>query len=97
MCKYYARFQSSTSPKEPEKSTKVSAGVLSLVSNKTASSLPKSQPARGCFHPGASALSRDAMPLEAGKPVTGTQMIGAMLQYIWPKDNAEIRDRYAKT
>lgn len=53
----------------------------------------KSQPARGCFHPGASVLSRDTIKVDAKDPVTGTQMVTAMLQYIWPKEDKAIRDR----
>ncbi|XP_030761375.1 ATP-binding cassette sub-family B member 7, mitochondrial-like [Sitophilus oryzae] len=89
----YQLQKSSTAPKEPEKSPKASANVLSLILNKAPKNIPRSQPVRGCFHPGASALSRDALPLEGGKPITGMQMINAMLQYIWPADNKEIRDR----
>lgn len=48
---------------------------------------------RGCFHPGASALSREVIPLKDGKTVTGIQMIQAMLKYIWPKDDTAVRDR----
>lgn len=59
----------------------------------TALPLPKAQPARGCFHPGASVLSRDTLKLDSGETVTGTQMISAMLQYIWPKDDKRVRDR----
>ncbi|XP_066253911.1 iron-sulfur clusters transporter ABCB7, mitochondrial-like [Euwallacea similis] len=84
--------QSANSQTEQEH-PKVSASVLSLALNKPNSNLPKSQPARGCFHPGASTLSRESLSLDGGKPVTGTQMIVAMLQYIWPKDNKDIRDR----
>uniref|UniRef100_A0AAR5Q7B0 Iron-sulfur clusters transporter ABCB7, mitochondrial n=1 Tax=Dendroctonus ponderosae TaxID=77166 RepID=A0AAR5Q7B0_DENPD len=89
----YHQQRSTTSHNEKETPAKVSAAVLSLVLNKGPASLPTSQPARGCFHPGASALSRDTISFNGGEPVTGMQMIGAMLQYIWPKDNKEIRDK----
>lgn len=87
-------FQSSTNIKEskPEKS-KVSGGILSFPFTKAASIKAVNQPVRGCFHPGASALSRDVVPLKGGKEVTGTQMIQAMLKYIWPKDDKAVRDR----
>ncbi|XP_050309511.1 iron-sulfur clusters transporter ABCB7, mitochondrial-like [Anthonomus grandis grandis] len=89
----YTQQKSTSSRSEPEKSSKVNASVLSLVLNtKGPSKLPTSQPARGCFHPGATVLSRDAIPLN-GKPVTGTEMIKGMWQYIWPADNKDIRDR----
>ncbi|CAG9767924.1 unnamed protein product [Ceutorhynchus assimilis] len=92
----YFLQKSTTAKKDSDKPKKVNASVLSQVLNKFSkgpTSLPSPQPARGCFHPGASVLSRDAIPLEGSKPVTGTQMITGMLQYIWPKDNKEIRDR----
>ncbi|XP_060517445.1 iron-sulfur clusters transporter ABCB7, mitochondrial isoform X2 [Cylas formicarius] len=86
------RFESSTTSSDTDKTPVVNASILANVLNKAPTSLPKSQPARGCFHPGASTLSRESLPL-GSKPVSGTQMVGAMLQYIWPKDNKEIRNR----
>lgn len=56
------------------------------------SPISKNPPSRGCFHPGASVLSRETLPVD-GKPVTGVQMIQGMLQYIWPQDDKAIRDR----
>lgn len=38
-------------------------------------------------------MSREALPLKTGQKVTGTQMIQAMLKYIWPKDDKATRDR----
>ncbi|XP_018578996.1 ATP-binding cassette sub-family B member 7, mitochondrial isoform X2 [Anoplophora glabripennis] len=77
---------------QPDK-IKSGGGILAVLSNKIPSIIPKSQPARGCFHPGASALSREAVPLQGRPPVTGVEMIQAMLQYIWPKDDKSVRDR----
>ncbi|KAL3282588.1 hypothetical protein HHI36_005764 [Cryptolaemus montrouzieri] len=74
------------------KTQKVSAGILAKVLKRITHPISKSQPARGCFHPGASVLSRETLPVD-GKPVTGTQMVQAMLHYIWPKDNSAIRNR----
>ncbi|CAH1129818.1 unnamed protein product [Ceutorhynchus assimilis] len=74
----YFLQKSTTAKKDSDKPKKVNASVLSQVLNKFSkgpTSLPSPQPARGCFHPGASVLSRDAIPLEGSKPVTGTQMI----------------------
>lgn len=86
-------MQSSTNNKEfqTEKS-QVSGGILSIPL-KTPSIKPVSQPVRGCFHPGASVLSREDIPLKSGEVVTGMQMIQAMLRYIWPKDDKSVRDR----
>lgn len=39
---------------------------------------------RNCFHPGASALSRDYVGVPA-KDVTGREMLGALAAYVWPK------------
>lgn len=38
-------------------------------------------------------MSREAIPLQGKPPVSGIEMIQAMLQYIWPKDDKSIRDR----
>nr|ASS36017.1 ABCB7 [Samia ricini] len=48
---------------------------------------------RDCFHPGASVLSREDINLGDAKPVSGTDMIRGMLEYVWPKDNEAIRNR----
>lgn len=87
-------FQTKTNQNDKDTVCKpqTSGGILALALNKVPKFTPKPQPVRGCFHPGASVLSRDSLPLN-GKPVTGPQMIQAMLQYIWPHDNKAIRDR----
>lgn len=54
---------------------------------------PRTSPTRGCFHPGASALSRDSIKLNNQKVVTGKDMIEAMLRYIWPTDDPLVRSR----
>lgn len=64
-----------------------------MLNRVTAAPVQKKQPVRGCFHPGASALSRETLKLANSGPITGKQMIAAMLQYIWPKDDKSIRDR----
>ncbi|KAL0891813.1 hypothetical protein ABMA27_015078 [Loxostege sticticalis] len=48
---------------------------------------------RDCFHPGASVLSREDINLADAKPVTGVDMVRGMMEYVWPKDNAMIRNR----
>lgn len=78
--------------------TNVNAGILSKTFNinnlKTLIPQTKQQPARGCFHPGVSSLMQDGDPSLTNKaPVTGREMIVAMLQYIWPKDDKAIRTR----
>lgn len=77
-----------------ETTPKASGGILAKTLNRIAA-LPivRSQPARGCFHPGATVLSRDSIKIQTKEPVTGTQMIVAMLQYIWPKEDKAVRDR----
>ncbi|CAL7943275.1 unnamed protein product [Xylocopa violacea] len=50
------------------------------------------QQKRDCFHPGASTLSTEDIDLQ-GSSVTSANMIKAMLRYIWPKDDLEIRKR----
>ncbi|XP_044751812.1 iron-sulfur clusters transporter ABCB7, mitochondrial [Coccinella septempunctata] len=83
--------ESHTNANGESKSPK-NAGILAKVFKRITIPLVKNQPSRGCFHPGASVLTRETLPID-GKPVTGIQMIHAMLQYIWPKDNKAIRDR----
>lgn len=39
---------------------------------------------RNCFHPGATALSRDYVGVSA-KDVTGREMLRALATYVWPK------------
>ncbi|XP_014467517.1 PREDICTED: ATP-binding cassette sub-family B member 7, mitochondrial [Dinoponera quadriceps] len=51
------------------------------------------QQKRNCFHPGMSGLSRDAIDLQDKSSVTSTDMLKAMLKYIWPEDDPEIRKR----
>ena len=51
------------------------------------------QQKRDCFHPGASSLSREAIDLKDKEPITSTDMMHAMLRYIWPKDDPEIKKR----
>ncbi|XP_057670426.1 iron-sulfur clusters transporter ABCB7, mitochondrial isoform X2 [Diorhabda carinulata] len=68
-------------------------GILAGIISKTNNSAPKPQPIRGCFHPGASALARESIPLKNHTPVTGIQMIQSMLQYIWPANDQYLRNR----
>ncbi|XP_012278205.1 ATP-binding cassette sub-family B member 7, mitochondrial [Orussus abietinus] len=51
------------------------------------------QQKRNCFHPGVSNLSREGVNFQDSPPVTSTDMIKAMLAYIWPKDDPDIRNR----
>jgi len=43
------------------------------------------QQKRNCFHPGVSSLNRDAIDLRDKPSVTSTDMLKAMLRYIWPE------------
>lgn len=93
------RFQSGSSSTEKsskcKQSQKISGGVLgkAMASLRLPSLRPKSQPVRGCFHPGASTLSRESLPLGGAKIVSGQEMIKAMLRYIWPADDKAVRER----
>ncbi|GJQ70213.1 ABCB7 [Trypoxylus dichotomus] len=91
-------MQRSCTTQETEKAIdgkRSSSGVLAraITRIKAFSPAPKSQPVRGCFHPGASGLSRENIQLTDKGPITGQEMIKAMLLYIWPKDDAAIRNR----
>uniref|UniRef100_A0A0P4W1W0 Iron-sulfur clusters transporter ABCB7, mitochondrial n=3 Tax=Scylla TaxID=6760 RepID=A0A0P4W1W0_SCYOL len=47
---------------------------------------------RNCFHPGASALSRDYVGVST-KDVTGREMLRALATYVWPKGNTRVKAR----
>ncbi|XP_035725505.1 ATP-binding cassette sub-family B member 7, mitochondrial-like isoform X1 [Vespa mandarinia] len=51
------------------------------------------QQKRNCFHPGVSGLSRDAIGFKEQSSVSSTDMLKAMLKYIWPEDDPEIKKR----
>ncbi|CAH1117405.1 unnamed protein product [Phaedon cochleariae] len=86
--------RSTATTKEPHREkSKPGGGILALALKRIPSSAPKPQPARGCFHPGSSVLSREDVPLKSRAPLTGTEMIQAMMQYIWPEHDKSIRDR----
>ncbi|XP_026825274.1 ATP-binding cassette sub-family B member 7, mitochondrial [Ooceraea biroi] len=51
------------------------------------------QQKRNCFHPGVSSLNRDALSLQNKAEITGGDMLKAMLKYIWPEDDPDIRKR----
>nr|QTW43700.1 ABCB7 [Eurytemora affinis] len=50
-------------------------------------------PVRTCFHPGATGLARDETGLKKDKEVTGKDMLKTMGEYIWPRDNPEVKTR----
>ncbi|XP_045584982.1 iron-sulfur clusters transporter ABCB7, mitochondrial isoform X2 [Procambarus clarkii] len=47
---------------------------------------------RNCFHPGASALTRDYVGV-AAKEVTGREMLGALASHVWPKESPAVKAR----
>ncbi|XP_068630900.1 iron-sulfur clusters transporter ABCB7, mitochondrial isoform X2 [Battus philenor] len=51
------------------------------------------KPKTGKIPVGASVLSREDINLGDAKPVTGMDMIRGMMEYVWPRDNAMIRNR----
>lgn len=76
------------------KSQSTSGILVQAISRiKAISFTPKKQPVRGCFHPGVSSISRENIQLTEKGPITGQEMIKAMLLYIWPKDDEAIRNR----
>ncbi|XP_047986017.1 iron-sulfur clusters transporter ABCB7, mitochondrial isoform X1 [Leguminivora glycinivorella] len=99
ICKQYAvtshfRFHSTQPPSNvggPDAAKNVLAVVLA--NKPKAGKIPVGIQKRDCFHPGASVLSREDINLGDAKPVSGADMIRGMLAYIWPQDNAAIRNR----
>lgn len=52
------------------------------------------QQIRHCFHPGASSFANESIgDIKNAPEVTSSQMLRAMMAYIWPKDDAMIRKR----
>ncbi|KAK0096784.1 hypothetical protein PV326_004419 [Microctonus aethiopoides] len=51
------------------------------------------QQKRNCFHPGVSSLSRENFDIPDKPAVSNAEMMKAMLDYIWPKDDPSIRTR----
>lgn len=51
------------------------------------------QQKRDCFHPGVTSLNREGIEFQEKESVTSSNMIKAMLRYIWPTDDPEIRKR----
>lgn len=56
-------------------------------------SLGQGQPVRYCFHPGTGSIARESFGDYNGPPVTSSDMVKAMMAYIWPKEDALIRKR----
>ncbi|XP_001605664.2 ATP-binding cassette sub-family B member 7, mitochondrial isoform X1 [Nasonia vitripennis] len=70
--------------------------VTPVKQNSVVASITGAKPAqqkRNCFHPGASSLGRDALDLGQDKKVTSKDMIKTMFNFIWPKDEPEIKNR----
>ncbi|XP_060819825.1 iron-sulfur clusters transporter ABCB7, mitochondrial isoform X3 [Bombus pascuorum] len=51
------------------------------------------QQKRDCFHPGVSSLSHECIDIQEREAAKSANMIRAMLRYIWPKDDPDIRRR----
>ncbi|XP_013136595.1 PREDICTED: ATP-binding cassette sub-family B member 7, mitochondrial isoform X2 [Papilio polytes] len=79
----YYRYYSS-SPNNAAGSDTAKNVLAAVLANK-----PKS----GKIPVGASVLSREDINLGDAKPVSGMDMIRGMMEYVWPKDNAMIRNR----
>ncbi|XP_055911187.1 iron-sulfur clusters transporter ABCB7, mitochondrial isoform X1 [Eupeodes corollae] len=50
---------------------------------------------RYCFHVGLSAVGQESLGKIDAPPVTSSDMLKAMMAYIWPKDDALVRQRVA--
>jgi hypothetical protein len=64
--------------------TSSSPDVGKIVSDFVPAKIPPGQAVRKCFHPGASSMAREGIPLN-GEPVTNKDMLRGMMAYIWPK------------
>lgn len=62
--------------------------VTQVANNLAVASITGAKPGqqkRNCFHPGVSSLSRESLNFGDGRKVTGTDMLKAMVHFIWPK------------
>ena len=50
-------------------------------------------PSRGCFHPGASNLTREQLGVDDNKAVTPKHILSSLFSYVWPKEKPHIRRR----
>ncbi|XP_025835797.1 ATP-binding cassette sub-family B member 7, mitochondrial [Agrilus planipennis] len=98
-CKFKSRIttqfdvQKSTTASNVDKKPKDAVLPNVLVKKVTNPFTSKAQPSRGCFHPGASFISRENIPMNEKEQITGRDMIRAMLTYIWPAEDKSIRQR----
>ncbi|CAH2244332.1 jg27975, partial [Pararge aegeria aegeria] len=89
----YFRFYSSQTPSNAGQDSAKNVLAAVLANKPKTGKIPVGIQKRDCFHPGASVLSREDINLGDAKPVTGTDMVRGMLEYVWPKDNQMIRNR----
>ncbi|KPJ21290.1 ATP-binding cassette sub-family B member 7, mitochondrial [Papilio machaon] len=88
------RYYSSSSPNNAAGSDTAKNVLAAVLANKPKTGkIPVGIQKRDCFHPGASVLSREDINLGDAKPVSGMDMIRGMMEYVWPRDNAMIRNR----
>ncbi|KAF5288716.1 hypothetical protein FQA39_LY15288 [Lamprigera yunnana] len=96
--RYNAKYQiyrtcASADPQKKVSRSKIGILAKALSRIKLQSTILRTQPARGCFHPGVGSLARDGLPLGKNRIVTGKDMVQAMLRYIWPADDKAVRKR----
>ncbi|XP_069354738.1 iron-sulfur clusters transporter ABCB7, mitochondrial-like [Maniola hyperantus] len=89
----YFRFYSSRTPNNAGQDSAKNVLAAVLANKPKTGKIPVGIQKRDCFHPGASVLSREDINLGDAKPVSGTDMVRGMLEYVWPKDNPMIRNR----
>ncbi|XP_045492864.1 iron-sulfur clusters transporter ABCB7, mitochondrial isoform X1 [Colias croceus] len=90
----YYRYYSSSPPSNAGGQDTAKNVLAAVLANKPKTGkIPVGIQKRDCFHPGASVLSREDINLGDAKPVTGMDMVRGMMEYVWPKDNAMIRNR----
>ncbi|KAG6461976.1 hypothetical protein O3G_MSEX012975 [Manduca sexta] len=90
----YFRLYTTQAPSNAGASDPAKNVLAAVLANKPKTGkIPVGIQKRDCFHPGASVLSREDINLGDAKPVTGTDMVRGMLEYVWPKDNEMIRNR----
>ncbi|KAM3956416.1 ATP binding cassette subfamily B member 7 isoform 1-T1 [Aphomia sociella] len=88
------RYYSTPTPNNAGNADPAKNVLAAVLANKPKTGkIPVGIQKRDCFHPGASVLSREDINLADAKPVTGADMVRGMLEYVWPKDNAMIRNR----
>ncbi|GAB0092612.1 ATP-binding cassette sub-family B member 7, mitochondrial [Sergentomyia squamirostris] len=87
------KFHTSATHEKPSQNPFGTSGVGNFFAKKRPKKgVQHHQQVRNCFHPGISSGAREVFGVD-GPEVTSTDMVKAMMAYIWPKDDSLVRKR----